>query len=284
MKAGTYDVLRWAEAQTCGGPGPKSVLMTLARMAGLQPDGRWACFPGQALIAEITEQSPRTVRAQLADLEAKGLIAREKRSRRGPDAGRGRTTDLTVLNYLPADAAASSTDQPADGDRPTGEPEPTYRRARAARKNQRTATEEPTNTLDFVEPVPERPVPIFSLDVNELGEAFEELWRLYPRRAGKRAAEQALGRALRRASLDEILAGVERAAHRWVSAGTEPRFIPHPATWLNQDRWADEDEPAPRGRTSVLDVLGASPPGSAAQAPRDVFDTTEAHPSAGGAR
>jgi hypothetical protein len=35
-----------------------------------------------------------------------------------------------------------------------------------------------------------------------------------------------------------ILAGLERAKLGW--RDTEPEFVPHPATWLNQERWLDE--------------------------------------------
>ncbi|MGH8579544.1 MAG: hypothetical protein ACREVK_05260 [Gammaproteobacteria bacterium] len=32
----------------------------------------------------------------------------------------------------------------------------------------------------------------------------------------------------------------------------EPKYIPHPATYLNQERWRDEDDPAPTRHRGVV--------------------------------
>lgn len=65
---------------------------------------------------------------------------------------------------------------------------------------------------------------------------FERFWKAYPRRVGKKVAERALAKALRETSIDAILGAVSRQASSW----TDPQFIPHPSTWLNAGRWADE--------------------------------------------
>ena len=67
---------------------------------------------------------------------------------------------------------------------------------------------------------------------------FEQFWRVCPRKAGKGAARTAWVRACRKADPPTILAGIERAKLGW--RDVEPQFIPHPATWLNQERWLDE--------------------------------------------
>lgn len=64
---------------------------------------------------------------------------------------------------------------------------------------------------------------------------FGRFWQAYPRKVGKGAAEKAWKSALSRASPEQILDAVQRA--EWHG---NPRFIPHPATWLNQHRWLDE--------------------------------------------
>lgn len=71
---------------------------------------------------------------------------------------------------------------------------------------------------------------------------FAEFWGLYPRKVAKGAARKAYGKALRIASHDEIMAGLRCQIPGM--AKTEARFIPHPSTWLNQERWADEIEGA----------------------------------------
>jgi len=65
---------------------------------------------------------------------------------------------------------------------------------------------------------------------------FERFWKAYPRRIGKKVAEKALAKALRETSIETITGALARQIPLW----TEPKFIPHPATWLNAGRWADD--------------------------------------------
>ncbi len=37
----------------------------------------------------------------------------------------------------------------------------------------------------------------------------------------------------------------------------EPQFRPHPATWLNQERWDDEEDGLPKIRLSRLEQIKA---------------------------
>lgn len=86
---------------------------------------------------------------------------------------------------------------------------------------------------------------------------FDAFWRAYPRREGKGAARSAFERAIGKIQgqfghlepLSVLLAGLERAKAMW----RDPKFIPHPATWLNQERWTDEP-------TTILDFPKANDP------------------------
>lgn len=72
---------------------------------------------------------------------------------------------------------------------------------------------------------------------------FEDWWAQYPKKRGKLAAFGAYQRARKHATAAELLEGVA-GMRRHMDA--DPRFRPHPATWLNQGRWEDDyDEPAP---------------------------------------
>lgn len=73
---------------------------------------------------------------------------------------------------------------------------------------------------------------------------FEQFWKSYPRRVGKGAARKAFEKALRLTSFDEIMSGLIRQLSYYASR--EPQFIPHPTTWLNQERWSDEPQPVQR--------------------------------------
>jgi hypothetical protein len=69
---------------------------------------------------------------------------------------------------------------------------------------------------------------------------FLAFWNAYPRRVAKGAARISFTRALDLADGNEIVqAAIAYAAH-CVEAKIEPKYIPHPTTWLNAERWEDD--------------------------------------------
>jgi hypothetical protein len=70
-------------------------------------------------------------------------------------------------------------------------------------------------------------------------EMFEEFWALYPRKIAKAVARKAFARLSEQQQLDACKAIDDHLAY-WKVKETELEFIPHPATWLNQERWEDE--------------------------------------------
>lgn len=70
---------------------------------------------------------------------------------------------------------------------------------------------------------------------------FEAFWSSYPRRVGKGAARKAFEKAMKLATFDEVMNGLRRQISYY--ATREHQFIPHPSTWLNQERWCDEPQP-----------------------------------------
>lgn len=87
---------------------------------------------------------------------------------------------------------------------------------------------------------------------------FADFWSAYPRRTAKGNAVKAYRKALGKATPDAILAGVKRYATE--TAGTEAKYVAHPATWLNGERWADD--PTPLSRQQQLAPLGDPGDGS----------------------
>ncbi len=73
---------------------------------------------------------------------------------------------------------------------------------------------------------------------------FDQFWSVYPRRVGKRAARKAFDPALKRGLPDQIIAGAMTYA-RACERVDEARYIAHPATRLNGDRWLDEPDRDP---------------------------------------
>lgn len=71
---------------------------------------------------------------------------------------------------------------------------------------------------------------------------FESWWTVYPRKVGKSAATKAYAKARKVVDAETLATGLANALQVWRAAGTEAQFIPHPSTWLNEGRWADEPE------------------------------------------
>ena len=67
--------------------------------------------------------------------------------------------------------------------------------------------------------------------------SFSEFWNAYPRKVGKKAAMLKYNR-IRPELHAKIMAALE--AHKQSKQWQNPMYIPHPTTWLNQERWDDE--------------------------------------------
>ena len=79
--------------------------------------------------------------------------------------------------------------------------------------------------------------------------SFDDFWRVYPRKIGKGAARKAYDRAVKKLPAHEIQFAAE--AYARLVAGKDPKYIPHPTTWLNQERWADEPDPVSRKQATI---------------------------------
>lgn len=80
-------------------------------------------------------------------------------------------------------------------------------------------------------------------------EEFLKWYAEYPRHDGRGDAATAYAKALKKTDAATLLAGAKRAHTQYT--GTEARFIPLPATWLNGERWLDEGVNAKPARYSV---------------------------------
>lgn len=72
-------------------------------------------------------------------------------------------------------------------------------------------------------------------------DAFDAYWQRYPIHKAKGAARRAFATMLRkktpRPDFDRGFSAFVRQA-----AGEDPQFLPHMSTWLNQERWLDEQQ------------------------------------------
>lgn len=70
---------------------------------------------------------------------------------------------------------------------------------------------------------------------------FNEFWTAYPRKLDKAKAFRAFRSALKRATFEDIIAGVLLYRN---DPKRDPDFTKYPATWLNNDSWENTHEPS----------------------------------------
>jgi len=81
------------------------------------------------------------------------------------------------------------------------------------------------------------------VEIEALGREFHEtFWPAYPHKVAKPAALKSFLKARKRASLETIMAGLERYANK-----TDDRHWANGSTWLNNDRWEDQPGTAQEG-------------------------------------
>jgi len=174
----------------------------------------FGCFPSIRKVAEdCNKKSKSSVFNHLNSLEEKGYIKRIHRVR--PD---GQQTSNEYILYF--DKGVQDLD---DGGTKSGLP--------------------PVQNLDTNNHVSINHVNKPILRSNSIG--FDNFWAIYPRKVGRANAEKAFAKASHAVGVDKILDAVKPYADS--VSHKEKKFIPHPATWLNQGRWDDELEKQEHG-------------------------------------
>lgn len=75
-----------------------------------------------------------------------------------------------------------------------------------------------------------------------LDDRFDRFWKLYPVKKAKQAALKAWKKINPDETLLQTILSAVEAQKKWDSWTKENgKYIPYPATWLNQGRWEDED-------------------------------------------
>ena len=87
------------------------------------------------------------------------------------------------------------------------------------------------------------PIPPQGGDGAESAETmFEKFWKAYPKKVDKKGSEKAFKNIKNICEeFEKIMAALERQKHseQWNKDGGQ--YIPHPKTWLNQERWNDQN-------------------------------------------
>ena len=199
-------------------------------------DGWWEATR-EAMCAE-TRLTPKVLRRALEELREAGLIESERVTPFRPQ-----------LRWRVVWADDESAGQDVKAERAITT-EPVAERAITVMAERATSLSSETGREELPPVVPQRTAPdedqgelpllaVIAADEPTGVEAeFDGFWKAYPRKVGKPKARRAYLAARKRASLDEIAAGLR--AQLPDMRVREPGFIPHPTTWLNQDRWADD--------------------------------------------
>lgn len=244
----SYDAVGYVMGLKVGGPARKLVLLQLADSVSRDT---WECERKQQTLADDCEMSVRALREHLKALEDAGLIEQEHQRR---DDGSLRCSRYRIVRpgTPPTKSAGGTADLvggttesaggAADFVTPGGITNPQVRDIPAG---QTTLQNLPGGTAESAEQEPGFVVPkVKDSSSTDVDGAFDAFWRTYPRRIGKGQARKAWAGAAKKVSTSEVLAGAQRYAERVRRERTEERFVPHPATWLNGERWADEERAA----------------------------------------
>jgi len=206
--------LAWAFEADAGDAMSRWILVCLANRADRETG---QCWPSRKRIAADASLGVTTVKNRLNNLEERGLITRQTRQR---DNGSATSTlyTLNAPNLLP-----------------------NLQRGGSSRDRGRCAS-------DPLEPVRETedrvsPSSKVNLSLSPRGQEnilFEEFWAAYPRKAGKGQARRAYSAAMKK----EVHAEIIKAAIKYadLSKTKDKQYIAMPASWLNGERWLDEEE------------------------------------------
>lgn len=189
------------------------------------------CWPSVGQLAEDTGLSERTVQRSLAELAEAGLIRRYDRHAAGqPQVASG-------YNLMVKDEAVTKPKPPRHGDTP-----PRHHVQTGVSPCQK----EPSPLRGhFVEQPLEQPIEERArarATVADRDREFEEFYATYPRKEGRGCAVRAFKAARKKASMAELMAGLER----YKRIPRERQYTKMPASWLNGEHWRDE-APKPNG-------------------------------------
>jgi hypothetical protein len=92
-----------------------------------------------------------------------------------------------------------------------------------------------------VKPVSPEPNKELNKNLTVQSVEFDEFWNEYPKKEGKKPAFKAFASALRRATFEDILAGVIRYKN---SDRVTRGYVMLASRWLNEDHWEDHLEPS----------------------------------------
>lgn len=213
-------------------------------------------FPGQERLADQLGTTRQTIGKWMAELVDGGWMSVKRR-------GLGRTNVYTLHDRrLDADPSEHLEVTPALPLDVTPSEHlvvtPALREERGSKKREVDSESKRTRARRNSIVVAGVPTPDATVGGDDPDAVFDQFWKAYPRKVAKPVARKAFAKALAKADVRAIGAGLKVWRAYWTERG-EPEFVPHPATWLNQERWNDEPpQPAkPKTAKSKYDPVAA---------------------------
>lgn len=204
----------------------------------VEVDGAFWWRATREQIAEETGLSPDQVKRIITWLAAEGFIEAVSHHLEGK-WDQTRSLRVTTDQAESPDHRAESPDIGADSHRSIGADSPNVIGADSPNPPIKTLKTEKTYVLFDGSKITE----------GDLVTAFEIWWKTYPRKVNKPAALKAFRVAVTKATLETLSLGA--IAYQRSNLEADPRFVAHPASWLNGERWNDEERPAGSGRDSI---------------------------------
>lgn len=104
---------------------------------------------------------------------------------------------------------------------------------------------DPTNTIDYTETTTSNNTStakaVDRVSDKQLKEDFEKLWKLYPRKEGKKKAFEAYKRAIKKDTTNkDIQTGIVSYLKHINAQGVAKQYIKQGSTWFNGECWNDE--------------------------------------------
>jgi hypothetical protein len=191
----------------------KIVLIGIANHLG--PDADEGAWPSQARLANYANVSDRAVRDAIEALEQLGELVKE-------NAGGHSRNQYKPNRYWITLRCPESCDGSLG-----------HNRVEVSR-NRVEVSDSQGGSFEQSGWKPASDEPLREPEKKQLNAQFEEFWNAYPRKLDKAKAFRAFKSALKRATFEDILAGV--IAYR-NDPQRNPDFTKYPATWLNSDAW-----------------------------------------------
>jgi hypothetical protein len=203
------------------GPDNQGELLVLLALADFADD-RGVCWPSMASIARKARLTERGAQKIVRRLEATGHV------RIVTGGGRHGCNQYVITPNVV---------------RPEHSSPPNVKTSKP-----RTAVQETPNSGS---PEPSRTI-IREPSYTSAGD-FDAFWAEVPRKEGKGAARKAYASALKKADHATLMAAIRRHAEE--RRGQDPKYTPHPATWLNAERWTDEPAAKPADFHRQVDMM-----------------------------